>query len=173
MIAAIRWPEPLFARIGAAVGQFVVFTAGHGEQSFDDFAHMLSPYGIETIVDVRTLPYTEYAPWFNRDRLEHLTRRRGWEYLWLGGSLGSLTMDGRVDYIARERELRYREGISELLTLAHERRVCLLSSQPDPESSHRHQLIAQTLLRHDVEVRHILADGMSVAAQADLFHVGL
>jgi uncharacterized protein (DUF488 family) len=155
------------------VGHFVVFTIGHGEQSFDDFAHILAPYGVETIVDVRSWPYTEYAPWFNRDRLEHLTRRHGWEYLWLGGQLGPLTADGRVDYIAKEREPRYHDGISELLTLAHERRVCLLSSQADPELSHRHQLIAQTLLRHDVEVRHILMDGDSVLAQADLFHVCL
>ena len=49
---------------------------------------------------------------------------------------------------------------------------CVLGSQADPELSHRHHLIAQTLIRCDVEVRHIMPGGTTELAQADLFHVG-
>lgn len=150
--------------------QFFIYTIGHGLLSWDEFVGLLRPCHIEIIADVRAFPYTDAAPWFNRDRLEHLARREGWEYLWLGGQLGALTADGRLDYLAKEREPRYGEGIKELLGLASERSVCLLGSQVEPLQSHRHHLIAQTLLHHDVGVQHVLADGSIFPAQSDLFH---
>jgi uncharacterized protein (DUF488 family) len=155
------------------MGHYTIYTAGHGGRDWESFAGLLRPHSIEIIADVRAFPYNDAAPEFNRDRIEHLARNEGWEYVWLGGQLGALTADGRVDNVAREREPRYRAGIQELLGLAHDRTVCLLGGQADPEHSHRHQLIAQTLLRCDVEVRHILPSGTAVPAQADLFHVGL
>ncbi|MCH7472560.1 DUF488 domain-containing protein [bacterium] len=150
--------------------QFTVFTVGHGQLSWDALMRLLTGSGVEVLIDVRAYPYSELAPWFDRDRLEHLVRRAGLEYLWLGSQLGALTAGGRVDYISKEREPRYREGIGQLLTLAGERQTCLLGSQLDPLLSHRHHLIAQTLLRHDVGVVHLLEDGSTVAAHADLFH---
>ncbi|MDQ3023412.1 MAG: DUF488 domain-containing protein [bacterium] len=154
------------------MGHYTVYTAGHGELDWDGFTRLLGPYSVEIVVDVRSNPFTTNAPDFNRDRVEYLARRDGMEYLWLGSKLGALTENGRVDYIAREREARYRSGIQELLDLAHDRTVCVLGGASDPERSHRHLLIAQTLLRQHVEVRHILHGGAALAAQADLFHVG-
>ena len=152
------------------MAQYTVYTAGHGDLSWDEFKLLLRPYGIEMLLDVRSFPYSDSAPWFNRDRLEHLSRGEGWEYLWLGALLGPLTEDGRVDYVAKEAEVRYREGIKQLMGLAGERCTCLLASQLDPRQSHRHHLVAQTLMRYDVGVRHIMPDGSACAAQADLFH---
>jgi uncharacterized protein (DUF488 family) len=154
------------------MAHYTIYTAGHGDLDWDGFAQLLHPYGVEILVDVRSNPYTTNAPDFNRDRVEYLARREGMEYIWLGSKLGALTEDGRVDYVVREREGRYRSGIEELLSLAHDRIVCLLGGAADPERSHRHHLIAQTLLRQHVEVRHVLHDGLAVPAQADLFHVG-
>jgi uncharacterized protein (DUF488 family) len=152
------------------MAQFTVYSIGHGLLSWDELTRLLKPLEIEVLVDVRAYPYTEVAPWFNRDRVEQMARRTGYEYLWLGGQLGALTSDGRLDYLSKEQDPRYREGILELLTMAHERQVCLFSAQADPQHSHRHHLIAQTLMRHDVRVLHILHDGELVQAQADLFH---
>jgi uncharacterized protein (DUF488 family) len=152
------------------MADYVVFTIGHGDLSWTELARLLHPAGIEVLVDVRSYPYYEFAPWFNRDQLEHLARREGWEYIWLGSLLGPLTEDGRVDYIAKETEPRYREGIKQLMGIAGERRACLLGSQPEPTAGHRHHLVAQTLLRHNIAVRHLLHNGRVFAAQSDLFH---
>jgi len=152
------------------MAQYTVYTVGHAELSWDEFAHLLRPYKIEVLIDARSFPYCHDTPWFNRDRLEHLARSEGLEYLWLGSRLGPLTEEGRVDYLAKEAEPRYRQGITQLLSIASERCTCLLGSQADPLVSHRHHLIAQTLIRHDVGVEHILADGECTTAYADLFH---
>lgn len=155
------------------MGHYTVYTAGHGGRDWESFAQLLRPYHVEIVVDVRAYPYVQDSADFNRDRLEHLCRSEGWEYLWLGGQLGALTTDGRVDYVTKERENRYRAGIQQLLSLAHDRTVCVLGGQAEPANSHRHQLIAQTLLRCDVEVRHIMPGGSALPAQADLFHAAV
>jgi uncharacterized protein (DUF488 family) len=158
------------------VSDYHVFTIGHGESTWEEFIFRLRPYGIEALIDVRSHPYTFPplgTPWFDRDRIEPLARRQGWEYLWLGGKVGALTVDGRVDNFVREQEAAYRSGIGELLDLAGERTVCLLGGHSDPFGSHVHTLISQTLLRHHVGVRHILMDGTLAEAYADLFHTGI
>lgn len=165
-----RWRSQGMVESQAAMAQYTIYSVGHGLLSWDELQLLLAPLRIEMLVDVRSYPYLEAAPWFNRDRLEHLARRAGFEYLWLGSQLGPLTTDGRLDYIDKEQETRYREGITELLEIAHERRVCLISAQAEPQNSHRQHLIAQTLLRHDVDVVHVLHDGSRSPAQADLFH---
>ncbi len=149
--------------------QYCVYTVGHGSEDWDSFARRLGGFNIEILLDVRTYPYVE-SSWFNRDRLEGNSRKKGWEYLWLGGKLGPLTEEGRVDYLSKEREKRYQDGIVELMNMAAERNVCIMSSQLDPMQSHRHHLIAQTLMRHDIGVLHILDSGELQPAQADLFH---
>lgn len=149
---------------------YTVYTIGHGELSWEALLLLLRPCDVEVLADVRSFPYSPTSPWFNRDRLEHLARREGLEYIWLGSRLGPLTQDGRVDYLAKESEARYRQGIDQLLSIAGERRTCLLGGPAAPQGSHRHQLIAQTLLRHDVAVEHVLHDGTTCAAHADLFH---
>lgn len=153
------------------MAEYCVYTVGHGELSWDSFAKLVRPHHINLFIDIRSIPYVDYAPWFNRDRLESMLRKQGWEYMWSGGSLGPLTSDGRFDCIAKEVDPRYREGIKELLAAAGQSTVCLLGSPADPMGSHRHQLISQTLLKHNVMVRHILHNGETMAAQSDLFHM--
>jgi hypothetical protein len=155
------------------VPDYHIFTIGHGENTWEEFVARLRPHRIEALVDVRSHPFTYPAlglHWFDRERIEPLARRQGWEYLWLGSKVGALTSDGRVDNFVRELEPAYRAGISELLDLAGERNICLLGGHSDPFGSHVHTLIAQTLMRYHVGVQHILMDGATSPAQADLFH---
>jgi hypothetical protein len=159
-----------------AVADYHVYSIGHGEDTWEEFVMRLRPHTIEALIDVRSHPYTYPAlgtPWFDREKIEPLARRQGWEYIWLGGKIGALTSEGRVDNIVREQEPGYRAGVRELLDLAGERRVCLLGGHSDPFGSHIHSLIAQTLLRLHVGVIHILPDGSTSVAQADLFHSAL
>jgi uncharacterized protein (DUF488 family) len=152
------------------MSHYTVFTIGHGQLSWDGFRAITEPYHIELLADIRSWPYSDLVPWFNRDRLEQSARRAGMEYVWLGSQLGPLTEDGRLDYLAKEREPRYSEGIRSLLDLSAAHRCCLFAANAEPLESHRHLLVAQTLLRLHVDVRHILHNGHSTPAQADLLH---
>ena len=46
-----------------------VYTVGHSTLSLDEFVGLLRAYGIERLVDVRTIPRSRHNPQFNRDTL--------------------------------------------------------------------------------------------------------
>jgi uncharacterized protein (DUF488 family) len=151
-------------------GFFTVYTIGHSDLQFAEFAARLAERGVNLVVDARSYPYSSFAEWFNRDRIEYALRKHGIEYMFMGARLGALTEDGRFDFIRREKDPEYQEGVKELLSLAEKYCVAVMSSEGDYMSSHRHHLIAQTLLRLSVEVVHITEGGDDAPAQADLFH---
>ncbi len=149
---------------------YTIYTIGHGSLTFEEFTARLKARGVSLLIDVRTYPYSSQAEWFNRDRIENALRRHGIEYVFLGSFLGALTDNGRLDFVQREKDLRYKEGIKLVLEYAQNHNLALMSSEANYNSSHRHRLIAQTLLRLAVGVVHINElDGEEVA-QPDLFH---
>ncbi|MEP0813151.1 MAG: DUF488 domain-containing protein [bacterium] len=147
------------------------YSIGHSDRPPEELLALLERYGIDLVVDVRSFPYSTYLPHYDKHRLDAVLHRRGISYIWMGLMLGSLTLDGRLDPIAKEREKNYQEGISKLMDLLPGRKVCLLSSEAEWQISHRHNLIAQTLMRYGIIVRHIDKDGDAVDAPADLFHL--
>ena len=151
--------------------QLVCFTFGHSEMTADDFVSTLAAHGIDLVIDARVFPYNPYLVHFDRDRLDSLLHRNGISYVWMGKQLGCITNDGRLDSVRREREESYQEGMARLMELLPGRRVCVLSSESDWRISHRHTLIAQTLLRYGIEVNHIESDGTVSSAFPDLFHL--
>jgi uncharacterized protein (DUF488 family) len=42
--------------------RFPVFTIGHGAQDFRKIADVLGRFGIATVIDVRSRPYSRHAP---------------------------------------------------------------------------------------------------------------
>jgi uncharacterized protein (DUF488 family) len=125
---------------------------------------------VTLVADIRSYPYSAHAEWFNRDRIENSLRKAGVEYVFMGSRLGGLTEDGKFDYIKREKDASYQEGVKRLLEYAQQFNLVLLSSEGDFLRSHRHHLVAQTLLKLSVEVVHITESGQDAPAQADLFH---
>lgn len=68
--------------------------------------------------------------------------------------------DGKVLYDKVEEQEFYRRGIDRLLDGIARFRVCLMCAEEDPSHCHRRLLIAQTLTRHGVEVRHVRGSGI-------------
>ena len=53
-----------------------IFTVGHSNLEFEEFARMLQAAGVRLIVDVRKLTGSRTYPWFNDDYLtQHLPER--------------------------------------------------------------------------------------------------
>lgn len=154
----------------------LVYTVGHSNMTEDQFLELLVKPGIRTIVDVRTSPYSRFAPHFNQAALRGALRSRGIGYAFDGEKLGgrpsdpSLYKDGvapqghadylnLVDYPAVARQPWFQEGVERLLELAAEAPTATMCSEEDPNRCHRHHLIAQELLKLGVGVRHIRRDG--------------
>ena len=151
-----------------------VFTIGHGDGSFGDLEHRMAPHRIQTIVDVRSIPYSKHAPDFVKAELEAIAAEAGMGYRWLGDHLGGrpeegeLLTDGRPDPAKIMSGAHFRAGIDELLGLAQTSRVVVLCSEVDPRHCHRAAWIAPALESAGAHVWHIDAGGAADAHQPDL-----
>lgn len=153
-----------------------VYTIGHSNQTADRILDLLRKYQIEVLVDVRSSPYSKYAPQFNREILMHTLRLSGIEYRFVGQELGGRPKDPScyvssrlppptANYVklVRYHEVAqrswYKKGISFLVSSAEKHRIAVMCSEEDPNRCHRQHLIAQTLLQMNAAVWHIRGDG--------------
>lgn len=162
--------------------QGVIYTIGHSNIQVQDFLNLLN--GIEVIVDVRSTPFSQYAPQFNVHNIEEALRDAGIEYSfmedeYIGNVLGGKPRDddcyehGKVVYSRVMEQTWYQEGISQLVELAGKKIVAVMCSEEDPQKCHRHHLITQSLLKKGLVVSHIRGDGTVEKAEQDVVQLGL
>lgn len=142
-----------------------LYTVGHSNHQAEDFVRMVQRHGVTAIVDVRSHPYSQHNPQFDRERFSALLARSGLAYYYLGDELGgrprdpACYVDGRVEYDRVETSVPFREGVRRLLQLLREHTPALMCAEKDPLSCHRTLLVARRMASLDVRVVHILADG--------------
>lgn len=150
-----------------------IFTIGHSNHPPEKFAGLLQEHGIEVVVDVRSHPYSRYAPHFNERELKDALAGYGIKHLFLGRELGGrpdtdefYDSEGRVDYAKVARTPEFLESISRLERGIADHRVALLCSEENPGDCHRRLLVGHVLAGRGVSVRHIRGDG-SIQAEEE------
>jgi uncharacterized protein (DUF488 family) len=169
---------------------FALLTIGHSNITAERFIGLLRAAGVDTIADVRSTPFSRRFPWFSGKNLAARLAQEGMRYTALGESLGgrphdaALYCDGVADYEAMAKQESFRTGLEALLTLAAERRVCLMCAEREPLDCHRCLLVARALAARGLSVGHILHDGtiephadteqrlLALSGAADLFVTG-
>jgi uncharacterized protein (DUF488 family) len=143
-----------------------IHTIGHSNHSFSRFLSLLQAQRIEVVVDARSQPASRFSPHFSRKRLETALAEAGVDYVFSGTELGGRPKSpdcydesGKVAYDRIEQQEFYQRGIRQLLELLPRRRLCLLCAEENPATCHRRLLVARTLLRHGVHVRHLRGSG--------------
>lgn len=143
-----------------------VWTIGHSNHALDHFIALLRRHRMECVVDVRSSPYSRYAPHFNRESIQPATIANGIGYACIGDALGGRPQ--RADHYDEEGHALYEEmaerpsfvaAIDRLLDGASRYRVAIMCSEADPRDCHRRLLVGKVLVDRGVELRHILRDG--------------
>lgn len=147
-----------------------IFTAGHGNAPFNEIERILRLHGVATIVDVRSVPYSRYAPDFRKSALAEYAAAAGFGYRWMGDRLGGIpTAASGADEPAPEPdEAAVSGGLQEVIALNQTGPVALLCAERDPEHCHRLTSLAPRLEADDCEVFHILPDGSAYRHQPSL-----
>jgi hypothetical protein len=147
-----------------------IWTAGHSNHTFETFVEMLRLQRIDTVVDVRTYPYSRFAPQFGREQLETSLPPMDIGYLFMGEELGGrpkkeehYDRHGHALYELMAEEPSFEQAIASLLARAADERLAIVCSEADPEHCHRRLLVGKVLTEHGVQLRHILADGAVVS----------
>ena len=158
-----------------AAQKITVYTVGHSDHTTEAFLALLQQHGIALVADVRSQPYSQWVPQFNRENLMRDLQDAGIRYVFLGDSLGGRPKDRRFydpgeehpNYARLASSPDYLAGIEQLLQLAAQERVAILCSEGDHHRCHRGLLITPTLLARGARVLHIAPDGTVVDAEAE------
>jgi len=142
-----------------------VFTIGHSTHTKEHFVSLLSLHGITALCDVRSSPYSQVNPQFNREELKASLLKGGIRYVFLGKELGARSEDpncyenGRVMYDRLAETALFRQGLNRLQDGVKNYRIALMCAEKEPLECHRTILVARYIYELGLDVQHILADG--------------
>ncbi len=140
----------------------VVYTVGHSTRTIDAFVELLRAYGIERVVDVRTIPRSRHNPQFNGETLGPSLRNRRIGYMHMK-ALGGLrhahagspntgwhnaSFRGFADYMQTP---EFAAAATRLIELAGRKRIGIMCAEAVPWRCHR-SLIGDALVVRGVEV---------------------
>jgi uncharacterized protein (DUF488 family) len=145
----------------------VVLTIGHSTRTLEDFIGLLREYGVQKVVDIRTIPRSRHNPQFNREELPDSLKAVGIGYVHMSGLGGlrrsvsdspntgwrNLSFRGFADYM---QEKEFEKSLRALIELAKTERLALMCAEAVPWRCHR-SLIADALSVRGVQVEHILS----------------
>ena len=152
-----------------------IFTVGHGNAPFPEIHRILRLHGVATVVDVRSTPYSKYAPDFRKSALTEFAAAVGLGYRWMGNRLGGRpagSSPATTQVVTNQETLvdsaSFQGALAEVIALNETGPVALLCSERDPEHCHRLRTLAPHLEAHGIEVFHILPDGAARRHQPSL-----
>ena len=70
-----------------------LFTIGHSVHTVEGFVELLRQHSVNALCDVRSSPYSRYAPQFNRESLKEDVLKQRISYIYLGAELGPRSSD--------------------------------------------------------------------------------
>jgi hypothetical protein len=153
---AAHWPE------GA------IFTLGHSTLPIERFVALLRTYGIERLVDIRTVPRSRHNPQFNDTALASTLTAQSVEYVPMQ-ALGGLrrarkdspntgwrnaSFRGYADYMQTE---PFQVALDKLVEISRQKRVAIMCAEAVPWRCHR-SLVADAQSTRAVPVIEILSE---------------
>ena len=148
-----------------------IYTIGHSTQSIEEFYEMIHKFGIDCIIDVRSMPFSQHAPQFNKEHLKLFLNRCNIIYAHFGTEFGARRTDCLVStfkdgiYV---QQVNFEKGISTenfqlgILrlnkALSQGRNISLMCTESNAPDCHRFSFIARYLFDKKYDVFHIIRD---------------
>lgn len=142
-----------------------LYSIGHSNKSVDELIRELRLFGIQYLIDVRSMPYSKYHPQFNRELLRTAITNSGIIYGYMGDIIGGLPnrtehddcyTNDKVDYGKIKNKTFFIKGIERLVKANMQHNItCLMCSEGDPHMCHRSKLIGEALRERGIILQHI------------------
>jgi uncharacterized protein (DUF488 family) len=149
-----------------------IFSIGHSNHTWDRFIDLLRRAGVTAIADVRSTPYSQRQPQFNRPELAEKLPPLGIAYSFLGNQLGGrppdpdvYESDGRLNYERVRASSSFRDGISDLMRVGEKHSAAMLCAEEDPLHCHRGLMITPALSKLGIATVHLRGDGTAESTE--------
>lgn len=153
----------------------IIFIIGHSLNDIDTFVKYIRSYDVNTIADIRSVPYSKHNQSFNREALKSALCKNDIQYIFMGNELGArrtdkalYSADGCLDFTKTAESELFLHGIDRLKTGMEKGFViALMCVEKDPIECHRSILIGNVLSKGSNDVQHII-DSTKLQSQRDL-----
>lgn len=139
-----------------------IYTIGYGGRAIGDFLDLLKRFGIETLVDTRSIPYSRFRPDFRKQALQKHLETAGFQYLYMGDALGGkkipedCIVDGVVDLARLAENEAFKTALAQVEEMVRQNQsLVLMCAEQRPEACHRAWMLGVLLHQHGFEVLHI------------------
>ncbi len=148
----------------------MLFTIGHSTHQIDFFLKRLKEHHIDCLIDVRSHPFSNIAPQFNKPLLYKTLQTNKISYAHMPDEFGArrtekafLNHDGKVDFEKVREGDAFKRGVERIKNgLSKGFNIALMCAEADPFICHRFSMISRGLTQSGLEVQHILKDGSIV-----------
>lgn len=149
-----------------------LYTVGHSNQTLDSFLDEIKSFGINCIVDVRSVPASKYVPQFNRTTLQEFLSNEGIAYGFFGYEFGArrndaLDTNNNVNFEKAVKTESFQQGVERIMEgLNQGYNIALMCSESNPLECHRFAMISRFFHESGIQVTHILAKDSSKSHEA-------
>ncbi len=148
------------------MGSPVIYTIGHSTHEIDYFLELLQEYGVNCVVDIRSVPASAYNPQYNQEFFRNYLKDNKIRYLHFAEEYGArqsdpdlLDQDGKIDFEKVRQSHLFKRGIDRLKQGVNIGFViALLCSESEPLDCHRFSMVSVGLEEAGFQVKHILKD---------------
>lgn len=145
----------------------MLFTIGYTAFQIKDFINTLKQNKIKALVDVRSLPYSEHYPDYNKENLEHMLTENKIQYRNFASEFGARQTDksyfsseGYLDFECFAKSSQFKDGYKLVINaLERGHNIVLMCSEKDPATCHRSIMITRVFHENGIKVTHLLATG--------------
>lgn len=141
-----------------------IYSIGYSGFSIKEFLETLKANKITLIVDVRSKPYSQYFPDFNKETLEKTLKSNGIYYRNYAKEFGArqeerhfYSKEGYLDFEIFVKSAYFQSGFEKLKqSMVQDYSFSLMCAEKDPINCHRTIMIARAFHEAGYEVIHLL-----------------
>ena len=144
----------------------VIYTIGHSTHHADYFLELLREYGVNCIIDVRSVAASSYNPQYNEEPFKNFLKNNKIIYMHFAEEFGARQTDpnllddeGKLDFDKVRKSWLFKNGLERVWQGVEKGYVmALMCSESEPLDCHRFSMVSIGLEEDGFEVKHILKD---------------
>ncbi len=151
-----------------------IYTIGYAGFKIQDFLKVLKKYQINSLIDVRSNPYSKIYADYNKEALNQLLQHNKIIYRNYSSEFGARQSNmeyypnGYLDFLLFSKSQVFQEGITKIIrSIPLGFNFVLMCSEKDPITCHRNIMVAREFYKKGIEIKNILSDG-SYITQAEI-----
>lgn len=144
-----------------------IYTIGHSTEPTECLINRLRQYQITCVVDVRSIPYSQFAHQYNGNFIKGILHEAQIVYLHMGKEFGArqdseryYNAEGILDFEAYQKAPTFQKGFTRIENgIMKGYNIAFMCSEKDPIDCHRNIMVARYFFNHGYSIGNIMIDG--------------